>query len=76
MHEGSYVRNKKYSYKMMPSGAGHDAMNMVRLCPIGLIFIPSVNGLSHHPDEYTDMDDILIGIDVLEKIVIHYSKME
>ncbi|WP_277585035.1 Zn-dependent hydrolase [Psychrobacillus antarcticus] len=64
------------SYQMMPSGAGHDAMNMVNLCPTGLIFVPSVNGLSHHPDEYTDPDDILIGIDVLEKIVIHYSKMD
>ncbi|TQR18736.1 Zn-dependent hydrolase [Psychrobacillus soli] len=63
-------------FKTMPSGAGHDAMNMVKLCPTGLIFVPSVNGLSHHPDEYTDHDDILIGIDVLEKIVIHYSKMD
>ncbi|RHW34660.1 Zn-dependent hydrolase [Lysinibacillus yapensis] len=63
-------------YKMMPSGAGHDAMNMVKLCPTGLIFVPSVDGLSHHPEEHTDLDDLLIGIDVLEQIVIHYSKMD
>lgn len=63
-------------FKTMPSGAGHDAMNMVKLCPTGLIFVPSVDGLSHHPDEYTDHDDILIGIDVLEKVVIHYAKMD
>lgn len=63
-------------FKTMPSGAGHDAMNMVKLCPTGLIFVPSVDGLSHHPDEYTDYDDILIGIDVLEKVVIHYAKMD
>ncbi|GGA41008.1 Zn-dependent hydrolase [Psychrobacillus lasiicapitis] len=69
-------KEQAISYKMMPSGAGHDAMNMVKLCPTGLIFVPSVNGLSHHPDEYTDHDDILIGIDVLEKTVIHYAKME
>ncbi|WP_419960806.1 Zn-dependent hydrolase [Psychrobacillus sp. BM2] len=69
-------KEQDISYKTMPSGAGHDAMNMVKLCPTGLIFVPSVNGLSHHPDEYTDHDDILIGIEVLEKIVIHYSKMD
>ena len=69
-------KEQDISYKMMPSGAGHDAMNMVKLCPTGLIFVPSLNGLSHHPDEYTDHDDILIGIDVLEKIVIHYAKMD
>lgn len=69
-------KEQDISYKTMPSGAGHDAMNMVKLCPTGLIFVPSENGLSHHPDEYTDHDDILIGIEVLEKIVIHYSKMD
>lgn len=69
-------KEKNLSYRLMPSGAGHDAMNMTKLCPTGLIFIPSVNGLSHHPDEYTEMDDILIGIDVLEEAVIHFSKKE
>ncbi len=60
-------------YDLMPSGAGHDAMNMARLCPTGLIFIPSVDGLSHHPNEYTPMDDVLRGIDVLEQAVLHYA---
>lgn len=42
-------------YLLMPSGAGHDAMNMSRLCPTGLIFVPSRDGLSHHPDEFTSL---------------------
>lgn len=67
--------DKAYSYQLMPSGAGHDAMNMAKLCPVGLIFIPSVDGLSHHPNEYTDIDDILMGIDVLEEAVLHYAKI-
>lgn len=67
-------KNKNLPYKLMTSGAGHDAMNMVKLCPTGLIFIPSVNGLSHHPEEFTELDDIITGIDVLEELVIHYSK--
>ncbi|QED49119.1 M20 family metallo-hydrolase [Cytobacillus dafuensis] len=66
--------SKELSYEVMQSGAGHDAMNMTRLGPTGLIFVPSVDGLSHHPDEYTDLDDIMIGIDVLEEVVIQFAK--
>lgn len=66
---------KELSYQMMQSGAGHDAMNMTRLGPVGLIFIPSVDGLSHHPNEFTEIDDILNGIDVLEEAVLHYAKV-
>lgn len=65
---------KDLPYEVMASGAGHDAMNMARLCPTGLIFIPSVDGLSHHPNEYTPMDDILRGIDVLEQAVLQCAK--
>lgn len=72
----SICQDKEIPYNLMVSGAGHDAMNMVRICPTGLIFIPSVNGLSHHPDEFTELDDIILGIDVLEELVIHYSKNE
>jgi hydantoinase/carbamoylase family amidase len=61
------------SYQKMASGAGHDAMNMTKLCPTGLIFVPSVDGLSHHPDEYTELEDIMTGIDVLEELIVHYS---
>ncbi|MED4401636.1 M20 family metallo-hydrolase [Metabacillus fastidiosus] len=61
---------KEFSYQFMQSGAGHDAMNMTRLGPVGLIFVPSVDGLSHHPNEFTELDDIMMGIDVLEEAVI------
>ncbi|KAA9024213.1 M20 family metallo-hydrolase [Niallia endozanthoxylica] len=64
---------KTLPYEVMQSGAGHDAMNMAKLCPTGLIFIPSVDGLSHHPDEYTDMDDVLLGIDLLEDVILYYA---
>ncbi|GAA3349363.1 MULTISPECIES: M20 family metallo-hydrolase [Bacteria] len=62
--------DKNLSYQYMQSGAGHDSMNMIRLGPVGLIFIPSVDGLSHHPDEHTDLEDILLGIEVLEEAVL------
>jgi hydantoinase/carbamoylase family amidase len=65
--------DKKYPYKIMQSGAGHDAMNMIGFGPVGLIFIPSEDGVSHHPNEHTDLADILVGIDLLEAAVIHFS---
>ena len=49
----------------MPSGAGHDAMNMATVTDVGMIFIPSVGGISHNTDEYTRMEDICVGTDLL-----------
>jgi hypothetical protein len=42
----------------MTSGAYHDAMIMGRRVPVGMIFVPSAGGVSHHPDEYTAPDDL------------------
>lgn len=49
----------------MPSGAGHDAMNMAALCPMAMIFVPSQNGVSHSPDEYTAPEACINGARVL-----------
>ena len=63
-----------FSYAVMPSGAGHDAMNMTRLCPTGLLFIPSREGLSHHPDEYTSIDSLAEGAMVLGKVIRQWAQ--
>jgi ureidoglycolate amidohydrolase len=52
-------------YRRMTSGAYHDAMVMGSRVPIGMIFVPSAGGISHHPDEYTDPDDLDRGVRVL-----------
>ena len=54
-----------YSVKRMPSGAGHDAQMLARVCPTAMIFTPSVNGISHNPAEYTAPEDLLAGSNVL-----------
>jgi hydantoinase/carbamoylase family amidase len=54
---------------LIPSGAGHDALNLADLCPTGLIFIPSYKGISHNPEEFSKIDDLVTGADVLEKVV-------
>ncbi|WP_240374540.1 Zn-dependent hydrolase [Bacillus piscicola] len=54
---------------ILPSGAGHDAMNMAKKWPTGLLFIPCEDGLSHHPDEHANIQDIVVGTDILERAV-------
>lgn len=49
----------------MPSGATHDAQNMARLAPIGMIFVPSIGGISHSPREYSRPEEIAGGVNVL-----------
>jgi N-carbamoyl-L-amino-acid hydrolase len=54
----------------MPSGAGHDAQDIARIAPIGMIFVPSVDGISHSPREYTAPADIAHGVNVLMRAVL------
>jgi len=51
--------------RLMPSGAGHDAQDMARLGPMGMIFVPSVGGISHSPREFSRPEDIANGANVL-----------
>jgi N-carbamoyl-L-amino-acid hydrolase len=60
----------EYDYKTMPSGAGHDSQFFADIAPTGLIFIPSVGGISHAPDEWTHWDDVEKGCNLLLKTVL------
>lgn len=54
----------------MPSGAGHDAQMLARVCPTSMIFVQSVNGLSHNIAELTHPADLHAGADVLLQVVL------
>lgn len=54
-----------FSTKSLPSGAGHDAQEMARIAPMGMIFIPSKDGISHAPAEFSTKEDIANGANVL-----------
>jgi N-carbamoyl-L-amino-acid hydrolase len=54
----------------LPSGAGHDAQNVARIAPIGMIFIPSRGGISHSPKEYSSWPDIAGGAEVLYRTIL------
>jgi N-carbamoyl-L-amino-acid hydrolase len=59
----------------MPSGAGHDAQMMARLSPMGMIFVPSVRGISHSPLELTHWEDCARGADVLLGAVLEMDQV-
>jgi len=54
-----------FSTKLMPSGAGHDAQELAPIAPVGMIFIPSRDGISHSPREFSTPEDITNGANVL-----------
>jgi N-carbamoyl-L-amino-acid hydrolase len=51
--------------RQMPSGAGHDAQEIANLCPVGMIFVPSRDGISHSPREFSKPEEITSGANVL-----------
>jgi N-carbamoyl-L-amino-acid hydrolase len=64
-----------YSTMSLPSGAGHDGQNLARVCPIGMIFVPSVGGISHAPKEYSTPEAIARGTQLLLATVIATDAM-
>ncbi len=59
------AREHGHSVRRLPSGAGHDAQMLARLCPSGMVFVPSVGGVSHNPAEFTDPVHVEAGANVL-----------
>lgn len=57
------------SSRRMTSGAGQDAQMMARICPTAMIFVPSVNGISHNPKELTHPKDLIAGANVFLDVV-------
>lgn len=60
--------------KFMPSGAGHDTQDMARIAPTGMIFVPSKDGISHSPKEYTSPEDMANGASVLYRTILKLDK--
>lgn len=60
--------------KYMPSGAGHDTQDMARIAPTGMIFVPSKDGISHSPKEFTAPQDMANGASVLLHTILKLDK--
>jgi allantoate deiminase len=65
---------KAFSYEMMLSGAGHDAMVMDAITEVGLIFVPSKDGRSHCPEEWTDYEDLQKGIELIYGVIVQLGE--
>lgn len=68
------ARELSLSTKKLPSGAGHDAQDMAQLGPVGMIFVPSVGGISHSPREFSHPADIANGANVLLHTLLKLDK--
>jgi allantoate deiminase len=69
-------KTEEIPHRAMYSGAGHDAQVLGRRVPAALLFVPSQNGLSHHPEEYTHPDHLECGVNVLEKGLLKWAYKE
>lgn len=62
--------------KVMPSGAGHDSQIFAKYIPTAMIFVPSINGVSHNVEEETDIEDLVKGIEVLKQVLYQLAYKE
>jgi len=69
------ARELGLSSRPMPSGAGHDAQEVARVAPVGMIFVPSVGGISHSPKEFTKPEDVERGANVLLRSVLAADRL-
>jgi beta-ureidopropionase / N-carbamoyl-L-amino-acid hydrolase len=68
------ARSFGYTARRLPAGAGHDAQMLARVCPAGMIFVPSVGGISHNPGEYTRPEHLAAGADILLQMLVRLAE--
>jgi allantoate deiminase len=59
------AKDQSIPHMLMASGAGHDSQQMAAVCPVGMVFVRSKDGRSHTPEEFSTIEDIMLGIRVL-----------
>ena len=69
------AQQKGLSTRRMPSGAGHDAQMIARVCPTGMIFVPSLDGISPNPAEHTDDEDLVAGAQLLADAMLALTEV-
>ena len=64
------------NFMVMPSGAGHDTQHIAAVADVGMVFIPSGGGIAHTPDEYTPIEDVAYGTEVLAEALSRLANKE
>lgn len=70
------AKARSLQVRRMTSGAGQDAQMLARICPAAMIFVPSVKGISHNPEEFTSDEHVIAGANVLLDVAITISGAE
>jgi beta-ureidopropionase / N-carbamoyl-L-amino-acid hydrolase len=70
------VQSLGHPPRRLPSFAGHDANQLAKIAPIGMLFVPSRAGRSHCPEEWTDLADIALGAQALAEAVVRFASRE
>ncbi len=70
------AKDQGNSVQRMPSGAGHDAQMLARVCPSGMIFVPSVKGISHNAAEFTETVDLIAGANILLHTMLSLTTLD
>jgi N-carbamoyl-L-amino-acid hydrolase len=65
--------DRGHTVMRLPSGAGHDAQMLARMCPTGMVFVPSQGGVSHNPAEFTEPEDLAAGCQVLADVLVELA---
>lgn len=68
-----YCKNNSVPYEYLISGAYHDSMMVGLFAPVAMIFVPSKNGISHSPEEWTDFEDLATGVELLAEALLEIS---
>ena len=68
--------NLDASFMVMPSGACHDTQHIAAVADVGMYFIPSCGGIAHTPEEYTDIQDVAYGTEVLAEALVKLANMD
>ncbi len=72
---GEIAAANQITAMQMPSGASHDSSPMARVMPTGMLFVPSIRGISHNKEEKTDDDSLILGTQMLLDTVLRLDKM-
>lgn len=70
------VKERGITYKKMHSGAGHDSQVIAPHYNTGMIFVPSIKGISHNPEEKTKIEDLVVGLEVLAETLYELAYVE
>lgn len=65
------AETRKIPHMELISYAAHDSMVLAKLCPVAMLFVRSQKGLSHCPQEWTDLEDLAMGTEILLDTVCH-----